>query len=401
MKYIYGKYTNAIIYTDVVNQEALDQLQMICDQEFTEGSQIRLMPDIHAGTGCTIGTTMTIGDKIVPNLVGGDIGCGMLTVCIGHQEIPLEQLDQLIYQSIPAGRAMRTVPHPVNDEIDLQDLRCVSAVRLDRAQLSLGSLGGGNHFIEADIDENGNKYLVVHTGSRYLGQAVAKFYQAAGYEQMQMEGVRTSQDVIAELKAQGREREIETALADFRIQKNEINVPSYLAYVSGQLFEDYIHDMKIVQRYSCLNRKAVMDTILNSLHLYETERFETIHNYIDTDSMILRKGAVSAKKGERLLIPINMRDGSLVCTGKGNPEWNYSAPHGAGRLYSRKAAKEKFELEEFAEQMEGIYTTSVCTATIDEAPMCYKNMNDIVDNIGPTAEINAVIRPIYNFKAGN
>lgn len=375
MKYIYGKYTNAIIYTDVVNQEALDQVQMICDQEFTEGSQIRLMPDIHAGTGCTIGTTMTIGDKIVPNLVGGDIGCGMLTVCIGHQEIPLEQLDQLIYQSIPAGRAMRTVPHPVNDEIDLQDLRCVSAVRLDRAQLSLGSLGGGNHFIEADIDENGNKYLVVHTGSRYLGQAVAKFYQAAGYEQMQMEGVRTSQDVI--------------------------NVPSYLAYVSGQLFEDYIHDMKIVQRYSCLNRKAIMDTILNGLHLYETERFETIHNYIDTDSMILRKGAVSAKKGEKLLIPINMRDGSLVCTGKGNPEWNYSAPHGAGRLYSRKAAKEKFELEEFSKQMEGIYTTSVCTATIDEAPMCYKNMNDIVDNIEPTVEINAVIRPIYNFKAGN
>lgn len=375
MKYIYGKYTNAIIYTDVVNQEALDQVQMICDQEFTEGSQIRLMPDIHAGTGCTIGTTMTIRDKIVPNLVGGDIGCGMLTVCIGHQEIPLEQLDQLIYQSIPAGRAMRTVPHPVNDEIDLQDLRCVSAVRLDRAQLSLGSLGGGNHFIEADIDENGNKYLVVHTGSRYLGQAVAKFYQAAGYEQMQMAGVRTSQDVI--------------------------DVPSYLAYVSGQLFEDYIHDMKIVQRYSCLNRKAIMDTILNGLHLYETERFETIHNYIDTDSMILRKGAVSAKKGEKLLIPINMRDGSLVCTGKGNPEWNYSAPHGAGRLYSRKAAKEKFELKEFAEQMEGIYTTSVCTATLDEAPMCYKNMNDIVDNIEPTVEINAVIRPIYNFKAGN
>ena len=375
MKYIYGKYTNAIIYTDVVEQEALDQVQMICDQAFTAGSQIRLMPDIHAGTGCTIGTTMTIGDKVVPNLVGGDIGCGMLTVCIGHQEIPLEQLDQLIYQSIPAGRAIRTVPHPVNDEINLQDLRCVSAVRLNRAQLSLGSLGGGNHFIEADIDENGNKYLVVHTGSRYLGQAVAKFYQAAGYEQMQMEGVRTSQDVI--------------------------DVPSYLAYVSGQLFEDYIHDMKIVQRYSCLNRKAIMDTILNGLHLYETERFETIHNYIDTDSMILRKGAVSAKKGERLLIPINMRDGSLVCTGKGNPEWNYSAPHGAGRLYSRKAAKEKFELKEFAEQMEGIYTTSVCTATIDEAPMCYKNMNDIVDNIEPTVEINAVIRPIYNFKAGN
>ena len=375
MKYIYGKYTNAIIYTDVVNQEDLDQVQMICDQAFTAGSQIRLMPDIHAGTGCTIGTTMTIGDKVVPNLVGGDIGCGMLTVCIGHQEIPLEQLDQLIYQSIPAGRAIRTVPHPVNDEINLQDLRCVSAVRLDRAQLSLGSLGGGNHFIEADIDENGNKYLVVHTGSRYLGQAVAKFYQAAGYEQMQMEGVRTSQDVI--------------------------DVPSYLAYVSGQLFEDYIHDMKIVQRYSCLNRKAIMDTILNGLHLYETERFETIHNYIDTDSMILRKGAVSAKKGERLLIPINMRDGSLVCTGKGNPEWNYSAPHGAGRLYSRKAAKEKFELKEFAEQMEGIYTTSVCTATLDEAPMCYKNMNDIVDNIEPTVEINAVIRPIYNFKAGN
>ena len=375
MKYIYGKYTNAIIYTDVVNQEDLDQVQMICDQAFTAGSQIRLMPDIHAGTGCTIGTTMTIRDKIVPNLVGGDIGCGMLTVCIGHQEIPLEQLDQLIYQSIPAGRAMRTVPHPVNDEINLQDLRCVSAVRLNRAQLSLGSLVGGNHFIEADIDENGNKYLVVHTGSRYLGQAVAKFYQAAGYEQMQMEGVRTSQDVI--------------------------DVPSYLAYVSGQLFEDYIHDMKIVQRYSCLNRKAIMDTILNGLHLYETERFETIHNYIDTDSMILRKGAVSAKKGERLLIPINMRDGSLVCTGKGNPEWNYSAPHGAGRLYSRKAAKEKFELEEFSKQMEGIYTTSVCTATIDEAPMCYKNMNDIVDNIEPTVEINAVIRPIYNFKAGN
>lgn len=401
MKYVQGAYTSAIVYTDLVEQEALDQIRLLCDQPVSKGSKVCIMPDVHAGSGCTIGTTMTIGDKIMPSLVGVDIGCGMLTVGIGKQFLPLEKLDKLIYRCIPSGTNVREAPHPLMEEINLRQLRCANRVDLERASVSLGTLGGGNHFIEADIDEEGNQYLVVHSGSRQLGHQVANHYIKAGYDQMQMEvdGRKAVQQLIAELKAQGRFQEIESAVINFVAEKKKLDIPMKLAYVSGQLFEDYIHDMEIVQRFAQLSRQAMMDTLLAELELTETERFETIHNYIDMDSMILRKGAVSAKLGERLLIPINMRDGSLICTGKGNPEWNYSAPHGAGRLMSRSKAKEVLRMEDFSQSMAGIYTTSVHESTIDEAPMAYKPMEAIVDNIQPTAEINAIIRPIYNYKS--
>lgn len=399
MKQLQGQYTSAIVYTDLVEQEALEQIQLLCDQPIAAGSRVRIMPDVHAGAGCTIGTTMTIGDKIIPSLVGVDIGCGMLTVGLGKQKLPLEALDELIYRCIPSGQSVRQSPHPLMEQMNLQQLRCAKRVDLSRAMVSLGTLGGGNHFIEADVDEEGNQYLVVHSGSRNLGVQVANYYMKAGFEQMQMEGVKTSQKLVEELKAQGQYQQIETALKSFKVEKKELDIPMKLAYVSGSLFEDYIHDMAIVQRFAQLNRQAMMDTMLRELGMDETERFETIHNYIDMESMILRKGAVSAKLGQRLLIPINMRDGSLICTGKGNPEWNYSAPHGAGRLMSRSKAKEMLSMEQYAQAMEGIYTTSVAESTIDEAPMAYKPMEAIVSNIHPTVEINSIIRPIYNFKA--
>ncbi len=399
MKRVQGQYTNAVVYTDVVEQEALDQIRLLCDQPFTDGLKIRIMPDVHAGTGCTIGTTMTIRDKIVPNLVGVDIGCGMLTVCLGEQEFRPEELDSMIRERIPAGMQVRTEPHPLNAEIDLQQLRCFGQINHDYAILSLGTLGGGNHFIEANRDDKGRKYIVIHSGSRHLGVEVASFYQKAGYRAM-LNDKKSLSEMIENMKREGREKEIYDAILEAK-KKKQKDIPPSLAYVEGQLFDDYIHDMKLVQHFARLNRKAMMDTLLTGMNLRPEDIFETVHNYIDTDSMILRKGAVSAKNGERLLIPINMRDGSLICTGKGNPDWNESAPHGAGRLFSRKAAKARFSVTEFAKEMEGIYTTSVGADTLDESPMCYKNVKDILDNIIPTADVETVIKPIYNFKAGS
>ena len=399
MKRVQGKYAAAIVYTDLVEQEALEQIKSICDDPLSAGQRIRIMPDVHAGSGCTIGTTMTIGDKLMPSLVGVDIGCGMLTVGVGKQPLPLDKLDEVIYHRIPSGQNVRQSPHPYLEEIDLSGLRCAERVNRERAALSLGTLGGGNHFIEADMDEESNQYLVVHSGSRHLGHQVATYYMKAGYEQTELEGVKQWRDVVAELKAQGRFREIEARKETFILEKNRLDIPLDKAYVSGQLFEDYIHDMAIVQRFAQLSRRAMMDTILEELGLAETERFETVHNYIDMESMILRKGAVSARLGERLLIPINMRDGSLICIGKGNPEWNSSAPHGAGRLMSRSKAKETLRLTDFQNTMAGIYTTSVCEATLDEAPMAYKPMEAILSNIESTVTVNNIIRPIYNFKA--
>jgi tRNA-splicing ligase RtcB len=332
------------------------------------------MPDVHAGAGCTIGTTMTISDKIVPNLVGVDIGCGMETVQISEKHIELEKLDKLIYEKIPAGMNIRNTPHKYNEEIDLTQLKCKDRVNLDRAVKSIGTLGGGNHFIEAAKDEEGNLYIVVHSGSRHLGNEVARLYQKLGYNN---------------LKKSGNESE----------KQARSYVPEPLAYVHGELFKDYIHDMTIVQRFAKINRKAMMDEIIRGMRLKVTDQFTTIHNYMDTDAMILRKGAVSAKSGEKLLIPINMRDGSLICIGKGNEDWNYSAPHGAVRLMSRSHAFNTFTLSEFKKQMKDVYTTSVNSETLDECPMAYKDMNDIIDKIGPTADVIKIIKPIYNFKA--
>ena len=396
---IRGKYNEAKIFTDVADSASIAQVQQLCDQEFAAGSRIRLMPDIHAGAGCTIGTTMTITDKVVPNLVGVDIGCGMETIRIREKRLELQKLDRLIREKIPSGFSIREKAHRYFSQINLNELCCARHADLLRAEKSIGTLGGGNHFIEADRDDEGNLYIVVHSGSRHLGVEVAGYYQEAGYRMLNRADDASAEALIARMKAEGRRKEIQKELKKLKNQKRT-SIPKALAYVSGELFEQYIHDMKIVQHFAMLNRQAMMDEIVGGMKLHVEEQFATIHNYIDTDAMILRKGAVSARTGERLLIPINMRDGSLLCVGRGNEDWNCSAPHGAGRLMSRADARQSFTVSEFKKQMAGIYTTSVSRATLDECPMAYKGMQDILDNIGPTAEVVKIIRPIYNFKAG-
>ena len=395
-----GKHNQAKIFTDVVDQASIAQVIELCNQEFAAGSRIRLMPDIHAGAGCTIGTTMTITDKVVPNLVGVDIGCGMETIRVRENHMELQKLDKLIYEKIPSGFAVRSAVHRYADQIDLEELCCFRHVQMLRAEKSIGTLGGGNHFIEVDRDDEGQLYVVVHSGSRHLGVEVAKYYQEEGYKALNRTDDGSLQELVAELKAAGRQKEIQKELKRLKNLKRTA-IPRQLAYVEGTLFDQYIHDMKLVQRFAELNRQAMIDEIVKGMKLHVEEQFTTIHNYIDTDAMILRKGAVSARAGERLLIPINMRDGSLLCVGKGNEDWNCSAPHGAGRLMSRAEAKQSFTVSEFKKQMADVYTTSVSKATLDECPMAYKGMEDILDNIGPTAEVVKIIKPIYNFKAGD
>ncbi len=395
-----GKYNSAKIFTDVVDQASIAQVILLCSQEFTQGSRIRMMPDIHAGAGCTVGTTMTITQRVVPNLVGVDIGCGMETVRLREKHLQPQQLDKLIYQKIPSGFAIREKPHRYMEELDLTALCCYAAINPLRAEKSLGTLGGGNHFIEVDRDEEGNLYLVIHSGSRHLGLEVANYYQNEAYQRLNGSSKADAEALAAQLRAEGREKEIQKALKALKNTKRT-SIPRPLAYVEGELFQQYIHDMRIIQRFAALSRQAMADEILRGLRLHAEESFTTIHNYIDTDAMILRKGAVSAKAGELLLIPINMRDGSLICRGRGNEDWNYSAPHGAGRLMSRAEAKQSFTVSQFKKEMAGIYTTSVGKSTLDECPMAYKSMEDIVGNIGETVEILRTIRPIYNFKAGD
>ena len=407
MKTVEGFYNTAKIFTDVIDEKSLEQVKVLCNQEFVFGQKIRLMPDIHAGAGCTIGTTMTIGDKIVPNLVGVDIGCGMETLVIrADSEVSKNfdpaKLDTIIRKNIPCGHDIRKFPHRLSEEIDFENVRGVYNKK--RAYLSVGTLGGGNHFIEVDRDDEENLYIVVHSGSRHAGLEIANYYQEQAWLQLNNNSKKDCEKLIANLKAEGRETEIEEKLAELKSQVIT-SVPKDLAYVSGELFDDYINDMKIMQHFAMMNRKAMIETISIGLHIKEEdiiEQFTTIHNYIDTETegaMILRKGAVSAKKGEKLLIPINMRDGSLVCIGKGNEDWNCSAPHGAGRVMSRMKAKKTLDLEEFKSEMFGIWSSTVNKDTLDEAPMAYKTMDDIVANIGETAEIVKIIKPIYNFKA--
>mgnify|MGYP002797248694 FL=1 len=397
---IQGKFNTAKIFTDVVDNASIAQVQELCNQAFTAGSRIRLMPDIHAGKGCTIGTTMTITDKVVPNLVGVDIGCGMETTRIQESYMELQKLDKLIYEKIPSGFSIRDRAHRYLSQIDLNELCCAKHVDLLRAEKSIGTLGGGNHFIEVDKDDEGNLYIVVHSGSRHLGVEVASYYQEAGYKVLNRTDDASIEAIIAQMKAEGREKEIQKTLKKLKNLK-QTGIPKALAYVSGELFEQYLHDMKIVQHFAMLNRQAMVDEIVCGLGLHVEEQFTTVHNYIDTESMILRKGAVSARSGEKLLIPINMRDGSLICVGKGNEDWNFSAPHGAGRLMSRAEAKRRFDITGFRQEMDGIYTTSVNESTLDECPMAYKGMDDILSNIGPTVDVVKIIKPIYNFKAGD
>ena len=397
---IKGLYNTAYCYTDQLEAVAQQQIQMVCDRPEFAACQIRIMPDVHAGKGCTIGTTMTVKDKIVPGMVGVDIGCGMETVSLAERELDFAKLDALIRSEIPFGREVRSLPHALHTKIDLSQLRCADHINLDRAIHSIGTLGGGNHFIEIDRTEDGRLFLVVHSGSRHLGTEVASFYQEEGRRALWGGSRYQIHQVIAHLKEEGRYQEIQSTIQDLK-KEHDVDIPKDLAYVEGELFTDYIHDMKITQQFAMLNRKAIVDTIITGMNLTATDAFTTIHNYVDTDSMILRKGAVSAQAGEKLLIPINMRDGSLICIGKGNKDWNCSAPHGAGRTMSRKAALSTLSMEEFKAEMRGIYSTCVQPDTLDEAPMAYKNIQEIITHIVPTADMIEVIKPIYNFKASD
>lgn len=395
---IKGKVNTAICYARVVEDEAVGQIRRMCDYEFTEGSRIRIMPDVHAGKGCTIGTTMTITGKAVPNIVGVDIGCGMYTVNLGAVDIDMESLDAAAH-FIPSGRNMWEAPQ---EPFDLTELRCYWSLKhTRRIGCSLGTLGSGNHFIEVDAAADGAKYLVIHSGSRGLGKQVAELYQrlAIDLNKGKEEYFAKRDGLIAEYKAAGRSREIEGALKALHWKSHETTMPEDLCFLYGAYLEDYLHDVEVCQRFACRSRELMAEVLLKRTGLESRGAFHTIHNYIDTREMILRKGAIAAHAGERVLIPINMRDGSVLAVGKGNPEWNYSAPHGAGRVMSRSAARAQLNMDEYRREMAGVYTTSVNEATIDEAPMAYKSLEDIIDVIADSVDIVEVLKPIYNFKA--
>lgn len=404
-----GKHNIAKVFTDNVDNTTIGQVTALLNQGSIADSRIRIMPDTHAGKGCVIGTTMTITDKVIPNLVGVDIGCGILAVKLKEKHIDLPNFDSIVRKHIPAGGEVHSKSNEDKTTLDCTKLRCYGKAKLrpDLAYASVGTLGGGNHFIELDKDSDGSIWLVVHTGSRHLGIEVCNYYQEIGYQAIKDRvngGTRKDKidALIEQLKKEGRHKEIDKEVQKFNKQYREKkpSIPYELAYVDGQNLLDYIHDMDMVQKHAACNRAEIVRVILKYAKLHEVERFETIHNYIDTDNMILRKGAISCQAGEKVIIPINMRDGSLICLGKGNPDWNYSGPHGAGRLMSRSEAKENVSMTEYKKSMEGIYTTSVNKSTIDESPMAYKSIDEIVANIEPTAEVIDVIKPIYNFKAG-
>ena len=396
---IKGKVNTAICYATVVEDEAIEQIRRMCDYPMSEGSQIRIMPDVHYGKGCTIGTTMTISDKAVPNVVGVDSGCGMYTVNLGHQEIDFEKLDEVCH-AIPHGNDVWNERHM---KFDLTRLECYRQLKdSKRLERSIGTLGGGNHFIEIDVASDGTKYLVIHSGSRNLGTQVAGIYQQLAIDLNK--GIEpyleAREELIRTYKEQGRRGEIEAALKQLKWDKQAMTIPMDLCFVYGKYLDQYLHDVEICQEFALLNREKMAEIILKECGLTATDGFHTIHNYIDTKEMILRKGSIAAHKGEKVLIPINMRDGSVLAVGKGNPEWNYSAPHGAGRIMSRSKAKSTLNMEEYKETMKGIYTTSVTTATIDEAPMAYKSLEDIIDVIRDSVDIIEIMKPIYNFKSG-
>lgn len=393
------------IFTDSIEPEALNQIYTLIKQPAFADCKVRIMPDVHAGKGCVIGFTADLGDKVIPNIVGVDIGCGMLCCEIGKIDVDYAKLDSVIREHIPAGRAVR------NEEIafpQLENLYCKDQLKnMEWLKCSLGTLGGGNHFIEVDEDSDGIKYLVIHTGSRNLGKQVAEIYQQMAIDDMQGMNklAEESQNLIAEYKATGRQKDIQRGLAELKRkwQPDKLNIPKELCYLTGEHREMYLHDMKICQEFAMVNRRAIQDIIFYYMGWTFSrsfmERFQTTHNYIDHDTNIVRKGAISAKTGEKLLIPINMRDGCIIGAGKGNEDWNCSAPHGAGRIMSRSKAKESVSLEEYQESMKGIYTTSVSQSTIDESPMAYKSMDEILEHIKDTVEIVKIIKPVYNFKA--
>ena len=400
METIKGKITTAVSYAKTIEPEAREQIRRMCNYEFTRGSKVRIMPDVHAGAGCTIGTTMTVVDKAVPNVVGVDIGCGMYTVKLAERDIDFEAVDEAAH-FIPSGR---NTWEGRQEQFDLSELHSYRHLKDTRRLVrSLGTLGGGNHFIEIDRSSDGTNYLITHSGSRNLGKQVAEYYQrlAIDLSHGKEELFDLQENLIATYKAAGRRNEIQAALKElnreFKAKRSE--VPADLCFVYGKYFEQYLHDVALCQRFARRNREMIAHILMKRAGLTAVDEFHTVHNYIDVDEMILRKGAIAAHKGERVLIPINMRDGSILAVGKGNPDWNYSAPHGAGRLFSRSDAKELLDMNEYRQAMEGIYTTSVNESTLDESPMAYKSLDDIVETIEPTAEIVEVLKPVYNFKA--
>ena len=396
---IRGKYNTAVCFAKVIEQEAIDQIRRMCDYPFTEGSRIRIMPDVHAGAGCTIGTTMTIEGKAVPNVVGVDIGCGMYTVDLGKGDLDFARIDEAAHY-IPSGM---NVWEGRRERFDLTGLHCFRELK-DTARLerSLGTLGGGNHFIEVDRAQDGTNYLVIHSGSRNLGLQVARIYQDLAIElhSGKEEYLRQREEIIRSYKEQGRRNEIQQALKELKWDRQEADMPEDLCYLYGEYLDRYLHDVEICQDFARRSREKMAEILMDRAGLTGRDGFHTIHNYIDTKEMILRKGAIAAHKGEKVLIPINMRDGSVLAVGRGNPDWNMSAPHGAGRLMSRTKAKEDLSLEEYQKTMEGIYTTSVNESTLDEAPMAYKSLDDIIDVIRDSVDVVDVMKPVYNFKAG-
>lgn len=393
MKEIINKIGNVVkVYAKTFEDEAYNQVERMANYEPYLNSKIRIMPDAHAGKGCVIGTTMTLKNAVTPNLVGVDIGCGMLAAYFTVNDIDLEKLDKVIRECVPSGFSVHEKPI---HSFDLHSLYCYNAIEKKDwyMQQSLGTLGGGNHFIEVDRASDGRTMIVIHSGSRNLGVQVCNYYQNIAINNLSKNN--NTQELIAKLKNEGREKEIQTELKKLI----PYTIDKELAHLENAYFEQYIHDMEIAQRYASMNRSLIMNIICRNMGLFVDDYISTMHNYIDVDNMILRKGSVSAQKGERLIIPMNMRDGSLICIGKGNEDWNYSAPHGAGRLMSRAKAKENISMESFEDTMQGIYTTSVCEETLDEAPQAYKKSDEIMSLIGDTVEIVDVVKPIYNFKA--
>lgn len=391
------EYKNVKIFTDNIEQSALQQVYDLQKSNLFGDEPIRIMPDCHSGAGCVIGFTAPLTDKVCPNIVGVDLNCGMLCVCLGKVDIDLKKFDDTVKKVVPSGRNVGEY----NDTLArlLRSLRCYKELRnVEWLECSLGTLGGGNHFIELDKDEDGNLYLVIHSGSRNIGKQVAEIYQDKAEKHCKAKGVN---ELISKMRAEKRYAEIENAIKEYKA--NNPPIPKELSYIEGKDLEDYLHDVEICREFANSNRATMVSAILNEMGICcdtnsSFNSFTTLHNYIGEDK-IIRKGAIRAEKGERVLIPLNMRDGCIVGIGKGNKDWNNSAPHGAGRTMSRAQAKRELNLDAFKETMKNVYSTTVYESTIDEAPFAYKPSEEIIALVQDTVEIEKIIKPIYNFKA--
>ena len=400
MEEIRGKFNTAISFAKVIEDTAREQIRRMCNYEFTQGSKIRIMPDVHAGKGCTIGTTMTVVDKAVPNIVGVDIGCGMYTVKLETDSLDFERIDEAAHY-IPSRRNVWDFKQ---ERFDLTELNCYRSLKNTRwIERSLGTLGGGNHFIEIDRASDGTFYLVIHTGSRNLGKQVAEIYQRLAIDLAKGKDkfFQQKEEIIAVYKSLGRKKEIQPKLKELEkeYRDKQASMPEDLCFVYGKYFHQYLHDMELCQTFARRNRELIAKILLGKAGISSGEAFHTVHNYIDVGELIIRKGAIAAHKDEKVLIPINMRDGSVLAVGKGNADWNFSAPHGAGRIMSRGTAKERLSMEDYKNSMAGIYTTSISEGTLDESPQAYKSLDEILDVIGDTVDIVDVKKPVYNFKA--